>query len=102
LIAVVELDFSFAKGISAAQTVDVACGAAAVAVLGSVAVLCIATGKEIAYVLGWPTWAGYGIAAILVLGCAFVLSRYGRGRLNTAAPVRSPAGRTPLVASKRS
>jgi integral membrane sensor domain MASE1 len=67
--------------ISAAQTVGVAFGAATVAALVGVVVLSVAIGGAIAYVLGWPTWAGYGMVAILLLGSAFVLFRYGRGRL---------------------
>jgi fructose-specific phosphotransferase system IIC component len=67
--------------ISAAQTVGIAFGSAALAALLGAALLCIAVGGAIAYAFGWPAWAGYGITAVLLLGGAFGLVQYGRGQL---------------------
>jgi len=67
--------------ISALQTVTMSFAAAAAAALLGAVLLAIAIGGLIAWALSWPTWAGYGIVAILLLigagGCAL----YARSRL---------------------
>jgi hypothetical protein len=68
---------------SAAQTVGIAFGAAAVAGLLGATILCVALGGAIADGLNWPAWAGYGIVAALLLGGAFFAARFGRTRLAT-------------------
>jgi fructose-specific phosphotransferase system IIC component len=67
--------------ISALQTVTVAFAAAAMVATIGVVLLSIAVGGAIAYFLGWPAWAGYGIVAVVLLGGGFALALYGRGRL---------------------
>ena len=67
--------------ISAAKTVGIAFGSAALAALLGATLLCIAVGGAIAYAFGWPAWAGYGITAVLLLGGAIALVQYGRGQL---------------------
>src|SRR5439155_12381964 len=47
--------------ISAAQTVAVALGNAALAAFLGAVMLCITLGGAIAYFLNWPTWGGYGV-----------------------------------------
>src|SRR5262245_43248262 len=64
--------------IGAVQTVGIAFGSAAFAALLGATLLGIAIGGLIAYLLAWPSWAGYGIVAVLLLITAFVLVRYGR------------------------
>jgi hypothetical protein len=61
--------------------VGFAFGTAAVAALIGATLLCIALGGAIAYFLNWPTWAGYAIVTVLLLGGAYLLARYGRGQL---------------------
>jgi hypothetical protein len=67
--------------ISIARTAAVAFSGAAVAATIGVVLLCIAIGAGIAYMLSWPAWTGYGMVAVLLIGAAFVLVLYGRGRL---------------------
>lgn len=67
--------------IGAVQTVGIAFGSAAFAALLGATLLCVAIGGAIAYLLAWPSWAGYGIVAVLLLAGAYVLARYGRGQL---------------------
>jgi hypothetical protein len=67
--------------ITAAQTVAVAFGAAALAGGIGAVLLCVTLGGAIAYVVHWPAWAGYGIVTVLLLAGAFALVQYGRGRL---------------------
>ena len=43
--------------------------------------LSVAIGGAIAYFLRWPTWAGYGVTAILFLAAGWGLALYGRGRV---------------------
>ena len=54
--------------------------AAGAALLGSV-LLAIGIGGALAYLLGWPSWSGYLIVALLMLGGAFGLVVFARGRL---------------------
>jgi hypothetical protein len=59
----------------------VAFGGAALAGVCGLILMCVALGGAIAYMLGWPAWAGYGIVAILLLGGAYGLVKYGSSRL---------------------
>jgi len=67
--------------ISALGTVAISFGAAALVGLIGVALLSVALGALLAYLLAWPTWAGYGIVALVLLAVAVGLSLYARGRL---------------------
>ena len=53
--------------LSTAVTAGASFGAAAAAALLGFVLLAIAVGGLIAYALGWPAWAGYGIVAIVLL-----------------------------------
>ena len=67
--------------ISTAQTAVIAFAiSAAVGLMGAV-LLSIAIGGAIAYFLRWPTWAGYGITAVLFLAAGWGLCLYARARL---------------------
>ena len=66
---------------SAAQTIGMAFGAAAVAGLTAVVLLCVAIGGAVADLFDWPTWAGLGIMAVLLGVAAFFAARYGQGQL---------------------
>jgi hypothetical protein len=67
--------------LSAAQTVGVAFGAAAfIGIIASV-LFCIALGGGIAYLFGIPSWAGYGLLALLLAIGAYACISYGRGKL---------------------
>jgi len=69
--------------IAAVQAVGVSFAIAAfVALIGSV-LLAIGIGGGLAYLLGWPSWSGYLIVALLMLGGAFGLVVFARGRLAT-------------------
>jgi len=70
----------------AVQAVAAAFAGAAIAAVLGVVLLCVAIGGALAYALKWPAWSGYGIVAVLLLGAAFGLFQYGRGR---AAKVRA-------------
>jgi hypothetical protein len=65
----------------AAQSVVAAFAASAVAGLIGAGLLSIAIGGAIAYFLRLPTWAGYGIFAVILLVAAWALVHYGRSRL---------------------
>jgi fructose-specific phosphotransferase system IIC component len=67
--------------ITTVQSVGIAFSSAALAALLGVTLLGIAIGGALAYFLGWPSWAGYGIVAVLFLIGAFAMVQYGRGRL---------------------
>jgi len=56
-------------------------GAAALAGLIGVTLLCIAIGGAIAYLLNWPSWTGFGIVAVLLLVGSYVAARYGQRQL---------------------
>ena len=45
--------------------------------------LCVAIGGGVAAVLGWPSWAGYGIVALFLLCATGALAWYALGQLNT-------------------
>ena len=66
---------------SSAQTVGMAFGAAAIAGMTAVVLLCAAIGGAIADLFNWPTWAGLGVVAVLLSGLAFFAVRYGQGQL---------------------
>ncbi len=67
--------------IAALQTVTIAFAiAAVVGVLGAM-LLSIALGGAIAYFLRWPSWAGYGIVAVLFLVAGWGLCIYARSRM---------------------
>ena len=65
----------------AAQSVVAAFAASAVAALIGAGLLSIAIGGAIAYFLGLPTWAGYGIFAVVLLVAAWSLVHHGRNQL---------------------
>src|SRR2546421_10469108 len=67
--------------ISALQTVTIAFAVAAVVGLLGAMLLSVALGGALAYFLRWPSWAGYGIVAVLFLAGGWGLCLYGRGRL---------------------
>jgi fructose-specific phosphotransferase system IIC component len=67
--------------ITALQTVAIAFGVAAVVGLVGVMLLSVAVGGALAYFLHWPSWAGYGIVAVLLLAGGWGLCLYGRGKL---------------------
>ena len=68
---------------SAAQTVGVAFGAAAVAGLTALVLVSVSLGGALADLFNWPTWAGLGLVAILLGALAFFAVRYGQGQLRT-------------------
>jgi hypothetical protein len=69
--------------VSAAGTVGAAFSGAAVAGLLGVTLLTIALGGALAYALGWPSWAGFGLVAFVLLISAWLLTRFGTARLKT-------------------
>jgi hypothetical protein len=67
--------------IATAQTAVIAFAiSAAVGLMGAM-LLSIAIGGAVAYFLRWPTWAGYGVTAVLFLAAAWGLCLYARARL---------------------
>ncbi len=64
-----------------AQSAGIAFAASTVFGLVGALLFAIAVGDVIAYLLRWPSWAGYGVTAILLLVSAWGLALYGRGRL---------------------
>jgi hypothetical protein len=68
--------------VSALQTVTIAFAVAAVVGLMGAMLLSIALGGALAYFLRWPSWAGYGIVALLFLAGGWGLCLYARGRLS--------------------
>jgi hypothetical protein len=67
--------------LSAAQTVGVAFSAAAVTGIIALVLFCVALGGGIAYLFGFPSWAGYGLVALLLGIGAYVCISYGQRRL---------------------
>ena len=68
--------------VSALQTVTIAFAVAAVVGLMGAMLLSVALGGALAYFLRWPSWAGYGIVAVLFLAGGWGLCLYARGRLS--------------------
>ena len=67
--------------ITAVQTVGMSLAIAAIAGLLGTVLLAIGVGGALAYFLGWPSWSGYLIVALLMLGGAAGLVMFARGRL---------------------
>lgn len=67
--------------ITALQTVTIAFAVAAVVGLLGGMLLAIALGGALAYFLRWPSWAGYGVMALLFLAGGYGLCLYARARL---------------------
>ena len=67
--------------ISALRTVTIAFAAAAVVGLLGVMLFAVALGGALAYFLNWPSWAGYGVVALLFLAAGWGLCLFARGRL---------------------
>jgi hypothetical protein len=67
--------------VSAAGTVGAAFSGAAIAGFLGVTLLTVALGGALAYAFGWPSWAGFGVVALLLLGSAWLLARFGTARL---------------------
>ena len=67
--------------VSAVRTVGMAFGAAAGAGIVAAVLLSVAFGGAIADVFDWPTWAGYGVVALLLGVGAYFFARYGQGQL---------------------
>ena len=67
--------------ISAAGTVGAAFSAAALTGVLGITLLAVALGGALAYALGWPSWAGFGIVALVLLASAWLLARFGTARL---------------------
>jgi membrane protein implicated in regulation of membrane protease activity len=67
--------------ISAAGTVGAAFSAAALTGVLGITLLAVALGGALAYALGWPSWAGFGIVAFVLLASAWLLARFGTARL---------------------
>jgi putative superfamily III holin-X len=81
--------------ITALQTVTIAFAVAAVVGLLGAMLFSVALGGALAYFLGWPPWAGYGIMALLFLAGGWGLCLFARGRLrairaipNTTATIK--------------
>ena len=72
--------------VAAVQMVGMALAVAAGAALIGSVLLAIAIGGALAYLLNWPSWSGYLIVAIVLLGGAFALVAYARGRLAKFRP----------------
>jgi len=67
--------------VSKLQTVAIAFSVAAVVgVLGGM-LLAIALGGALAYFLHWPSWAGYGVVALVFLAGGYGLCLFARARM---------------------
>ena len=69
--------------LSKARTAAIAIGAAAVAGVIGVVMLCVAAGGALADLLEWPAWGGYGIVAFVLLAGALALVTVGKKRLTS-------------------
>jgi hypothetical protein len=69
--------------IAAAQAAGIWFSAAAVAALLAMVLFCVALGAGLAALFGWPTWAGYGLVAVLLAVAAALFAT--RGRSNVSA-----------------
>jgi hypothetical protein len=67
--------------VSAAQTAGVSFGAAAVAGIIALVLFCVALGGAIAYLFGFPSWAGFGIVAVIMAAAAYLFLRSAQGKL---------------------
>ena len=67
--------------VAAVTMVAAAFGGAVFAGALGVTLLALTIGAAIAYVLSWPSWAGYGIVAVVLMGAAWLLVSYGRAQL---------------------
>ena len=67
--------------VSWARAVGMMFGAAAVAAVLGAALLAVAAGNAVAFVVGWPVWAGYGLVALLLLVGSYLAVRAARSRL---------------------
>jgi fructose-specific phosphotransferase system IIC component len=67
--------------VSALTSVVIAFAVAAVVGLMGAMLLSVALGGALAYALRWPSWAGYGVVAILFLAGGWGLCLFARGRL---------------------
>jgi len=63
------------------RTVAIAFGVAAVVGLLGGMLLAIALGGALAYALKWPSWAGYGVMAVIFLGAGWGLCLFARERM---------------------
>ena len=64
--------------VAKARTAGIAFGAAAVAGLLAVTLLCVALATVIPYLFGWPVWTGFAIMAVLLAVVAFGTMSYGK------------------------
>jgi putative superfamily III holin-X len=67
--------------VAAVTMVATAFGGAVFAGALGVMLLALTIGGAIAYMLSWPSWAGYGIVAVALMGAAWLLVSYGRAQL---------------------
>jgi hypothetical protein len=67
--------------ISALGTVTIAFAVAAVVGLLGAMLFAVALGGAVSYFLNWPSWAGYGVVALLFLAAGWGLCLFARGRL---------------------
>ncbi len=67
--------------VARARTAGIAFGAAAVAGLLGVTLLCVALATAIPYLFGWPVWTGFAIMAVLLVVVAFAAMSYGKKQL---------------------
>jgi hypothetical protein len=66
---------------SSVRSIGLGFGAAAIAGIVSVVLLCVAIGGAIADLFDWPAWSGYGLMALLLGVGAYLAARYGQGQL---------------------
>ena len=67
--------------LSTAKAAATGFGAAAIAGGVALVLFCVAFGGAVAYLFAWPSWAGYGLVALLLAGAAFAALSYGQGQL---------------------
>ena len=67
--------------LSTAKAAATGFGMAAVAGGVALVLFCIALGGAIAYLFGWPAWAGYGLVAVLLAAGAWAGLSYGQKQL---------------------
>ena len=64
--------------------------AAVVGLLGAM-LFSVALGGALAYFLRWPSWAGYGVVALMFLAGGWGLCLYARGRLRMIRAIPNTA-----------